>query len=242
VIGGQFVLAVIAARGGSKELPGKNLMLLGRIPLVAHTILAAMRARTLDRILLSTDSPEIAKIGKRYGVEAPFLRPGELATDDVPMAPVLAHAVNWAEKDRGKPIDVVVLLQPTSPFRQAHHIDEGVKLLFDSGADSVVGLCEARHNPYWMWVIQNGEVSRLFPEGGKFTRRQDLPVVYRVNGAFYASRRHVLMQQGQILGEKLRGLIMREEDSIDIDTALDFMLAETVYKSRRSRMQRHYGN
>ena len=233
MIKGQFILAVIAARGGSEELPGKNLKLLGGLPLVAYTMLAAKQAKTLDRVILSTDSPEIAEVGKRYHVEAPFLRPAELATDEAPMAPVLAHAVGWAEKNQGKPVDIVVLLQPTSPLRQARHIDEGVRLLLDTGAESAVGVCKARHNPYWMWVIRNGNVERLFPEGSKFCRRQDLPDVYQVNGAFYASRRDVIMERGQVLGEKLRGLFMTEEDSIDIDTSLDFMLAETILKSRR---------
>jgi CMP-N-acetylneuraminic acid synthetase len=193
VINGQFILAVIPARGGSKGLPNKNLKHLGGVPLIAHTIRAAKQASTLDRVILSTDSPEIAKAGKRYGVEVPFLRPAELATDEAPVAPVLAHAVSWAEKDRGKPVDVVVSLLATSPFRKAQHIDEGVRLLFSSEAESVVGLCTARHNPYWMWVIHNGEVKRLFSEGGKFSRRQDLHVVYRAKGAFYAKRRHEIL-------------------------------------------------
>lgn len=233
MINGQFILAVIPARGNSKGIPSKNLKPLGGLPLVAHTILAAKQASSLDRIILSTDSPEIAKVGKRYGIEVPFLRPAELAADEAPMAPVLAHALSWAEKDQGRRVDVVVSLLPTSPFRQALHVDEGIRLLLNSGADSVVGLCEARHNPYWMWVIRDGNVERLFAEGSKFFRRQDLPVVYQVNGAFYASRRHVIIEQQRVLGENLRGLIMTEQDSIDIDTPLDFMLAETILKSRR---------
>jgi len=239
VINGQFILAVIPARGGSKDLPNKNLKRLGGLPLVAHTILAAKQAATLDRIILSTDSPEIAKVGKRYGVEVPFLRPAGLATDDAPMTPVLAHAVSWAEKDHGKPVDVVVSLQPTSPLRRPQHIDDGIHLLFKSGAESVVGLCQARHNPYWMWVIRDGEVMRLFSEGWNFQRRQDLPVVYRVNGAFYANQRHVIMEYGRILGKTIRGLIMTEEDSIDIDSSLDFTLAQTLLRSRRKMLRKH---
>lgn len=234
MVDGQFILAVIVARGGSKGLPGKNLEPLGGMPLVAHTMLTAKVATTLDRVILSTDSPAIAAVGRRYDIEVPFMRPDDLATDEAPMAPVLGHALSWTEKDFGKTVDVVVLLQATSPLRKAQHIDAGVRLLIESGADSAVGLCEAQHNPYWMWVIHNGEVQRLFPEGGKFSRRQDLPVVYRVNGAFYASRRHVIMEQERVLGEKVRGLIMTEEDSIDIDSSLDLMLAESVLKSRQA--------
>lgn len=233
MIQGQFVLAVIPARGGSKGIPNKNLKRLGRLPLVAHTILAAKQARTLDRVILSTDSLDIANVGRRYGVEVPFIRPADLATDDAPMAPVLAHTVDWIEKDQEKPVDVVVSLLPTSPFRNAQHIDEGIRLLFKSGAESVVGLCKARHNPYWMWVIRDAAVKRLFSEGGNFRRRQELPIVYRVNGALYATRRHVIMDQGQVLGREVRGLIMTEEDSIDIDTPLDFILAERLLGLRR---------
>lgn len=231
---GQFVIGIIPARGGSKGLPGKNLKLLGGLPLVAHTIRAAKEARTLDRIILSTDSPEIAEVGRQYGVEVPFLRPRELATDDAPIVLVLTHAINWAEKDSGEKVDVVVSLQPTSPLRQGHHIEEGIQILLNTEAESVVGLCEAQHNPYWMWVIQNGEVHRLLDEGSQFVRRQDLPVVYRVNGAFYANRRHVLMEQGRALGKTIRGLIMTEEESVDINSSLDFMLAESVLKSRQA--------
>jgi N-acylneuraminate cytidylyltransferase/CMP-N,N'-diacetyllegionaminic acid synthase len=234
MINGQFILGVIPARGQSKGIPNKNLKPLNGIPLIAHTIRAAQGAETLDQVILSTDSPKIAKVGARYGVPAPFLRPAELATDEAPMAPVLAHAVSWVEKERGKPVGVIVLLQPTSPMRLARHIDEGVRLLIESEAESVVGLCKARHNPYWMWVIRNGSVERLIPEGSRFTRRQDLPDVYRVNGAFYASRRHVIMDHGRVLGEKIRGLVMTEEESVDIDTALDFLLAENVLQARHS--------
>jgi len=234
MINGQFILAVIPARGRSKEIPRKNLKDLGGMPLIAHTIRSAQQAGTLDRVILSTDSPEIAEVGKRYGVEVPFLRPAELAADESPMAPVLAHAVAFVEKERGKSIDAVVLLQPTSPFRTAAHIDEGIRLLMETGADSVVGLCKARQNPYWMWIIRDGHVERLLPEGANFRRRQDLPEVHRVNGAFYASRRHVIMDQGQVLGEKVRGIIMTEEDSLDIDAPLDFTIAESMLRSRHA--------
>lgn len=232
-----FILAIVVARGGSKGLPGKNLRRLAGLPLVAHTVLAAKQARILDRVILSTDSVEIAKTGKRYGAEVPFLRPAELATDESPIAPVLAHAVEWVEKDQGKPVDVVVLLQATSPFRRAEHIDAGLRLLFQSGADSVVGLCETHHSPYWMRVLDKGRVKPLLPhKKSQGRRRQDLPPVYQINGALYASRRCVVMEQGEVLGKDVRGLIMDWDDSVDIDSARDLLLAEAIL--RRQRKQR----
>jgi CMP-N,N'-diacetyllegionaminic acid synthase len=231
-----FVLAVVVARGASKGLPGKNLLRLNRLPLIAHTILAAKRSARLDRLILSTDSPKIAKVGKRYGIEVPFLRPAELATDDAPIAPVLAHAVEWVEKDQGKPVDVVVLLQATSPFRRTEHIDAGLRMFFESGADSVVGLCETQHSPYWMRIIDKGCVKPLLPSReSKAIRRQDLPTIYQINGALYASRRRVVMEQGQILGKDVRGLIMDWEDSVDIDSDRDLLLAGTILRSQRKR-------
>lgn len=237
MIEGHVVVAVVPARGGSKGLPGKNLRRLGGLPLVAHTILAAKQARTLDRVILSTDSREIARVGKRYGAEVPFLRPPELATDEAPMAPVLVHTVAWIEGNEGKLVDVVVILQPTSPLREAAHIDAGVRLLLESGAESVVGLCEVQHSPYWMRVIRDGRVEPFQPDTleSRFQRRQELPKVYQVNGAFYASRRAVIMERGQVLGEDVRGLIMEQEASVDIDSSVDLMLAEAILRARRAR-------
>lgn len=221
-------------------MPGKNWRQLGGHPLVAYSIMAARQARTLSRSILSTDSPKIAAIGRRYGAEVPFLRPPELATDEAPIAPVLAHAVSWVEKDQGRPVDIIVLLQATSPFREAKHIDAGVRLLLRSGAESVVGICEAPHSPYWMRVIRDERVESLLLGGPapREKRRQDLPKAYLINGAFYASKRRVVMERGEVLGKDVRGLIMTQETSIDIDSPLDFMLAETVMRSQRKLSQR----
>jgi len=201
---------------------------------VAHTIRAAKQARTLDRVILSTDSPQIAKIGKQYGAEVPFLRPAELATDKAPVAPVLAHAIEWVEKDQHKRADIIVLLQATSPFRRADHIDAGVRMLLKSDAESVVGVCQARHSPYWMRIVQDGRLEPLLPAqpGSHPTRRQDLPMVYQINGAFYASRRSIIMEQGQVVGEKACPLVMEYEDSIDIDDSADLMLAKALVRSK----------
>jgi len=131
------VLGVITARGGSKGIPGKNLKLLGGRPLIAYTIDAARQSGALDRLILSTDDPAIAEVGRSMGCEVPFIRPADLALDQTPHLPVMQHAVEWLAANDGYRPDLVLILQPTSPLRRAEHVREAVSLAQTSGADSV---------------------------------------------------------------------------------------------------------
>lgn len=228
------ILAVIPARGGSKGILYKNIAMLAGKPLIAHTIEEAKKSKALSRVIVSTDDKEIAKIAKGYGAEVPFMRPRELAADDTPTLLVLQHAVRWLEGNEEAEIDVVVTLQPTSPLRRAEHIDAAVQKLVDTGADSVVSVCLAEHSPYWMKRLEGDRVFPFLPDAPEYTRRQDLPPVYRLNGAVYVTRRDLLVEQGRVLGEDTRAIVMDWESSIDIDTMLDLKLAQLILRERRN--------
>jgi CMP-N-acetylneuraminic acid synthetase len=229
----EKIVAVIPARGGSKGIPRKNLNTVLGKPLIAYTIEAALKAQTLAKVIISTDDEQIRAVSQDYGAEVPFLRPSHLATDTAPGISVLQHAIMYLAEQEAYLTDIVVCLQPTSPLRSAEDIDTAVKLCLDSGADSVVSLCQAKHHPYWMKKIVDGRVHPLMNEiENHYTRRQDLPPVYRLNGALYVIRRKVLLEENSVLGEHTLAYIMPEERSIDIDTPSDLKFAELLIKER----------
>jgi len=229
------VLGIVPARSGSKGIANKNLVQLAGVPLIAHTAMAARASRTLDRVVVSTDDERIAAVAREHGLETPFLRPSALAADDTPMLPVLQHAVSSIEES-GQLIDVVVLLQPTSPLRRAVHIDSAVELLRESGADSVVSVIEVPHrfNPKSVMRFDGGRL-QPYENAPVLTRRQDKPVLYARNGpAVLAVRRNVLMEQGALYGDDCRPLMMDPESSVDIDSPWDLVVAEAVLARRRA--------
>ncbi len=226
------ILAVIPARGGSRGVPRKNTYSLCGKPLIAYTIESGLQAQSLDRLIVSTDDEEITEVAQHYGAEVPFLRPKELACHDTPTVPVLQHAVHWLEANEGRCIDALVTLQPTSPLRRAEDIDAAVQKLLDTGADSVVSVCLAKHSPYWMKRLEGDRMFPFLPHAPEYTRRQELPPVYRLNGAVYVTRRDVLMEQGRMLGEDTRAIVMDQESSLDTDTILDLKLAELILRER----------
>jgi len=228
-----YALGVIPARGGSKGLPGKNLRKLGALSLIGHAIASAREAALLARVIVSTDSLEIAGEAKRHGAEVPFLRPAELATDQAGMLPVLQHAVRWLESSAGVRPDMIVTLQPTSPFRTGAEIDATITKVIDTGSDSAQTLSEAAYHPYFMKTLDGDRTMALFPDGHKFVRRQDAPPVYQPSGAVYVTRYATLMEQGHILGDDNRGVIMGFEPSVNIDTEWDFLLAELLLREGR---------
>ena len=225
----QTILAVITARGGSKGIPQKNLCTILGKPLIAYTIEAALQAKTLTRTIVSTDDKTIAQVSKQYGAEVPFLRPQHLATDTATSIAVLQHAVTNLANEEDYKTDLIVCLQPTSPLRTPGDIDQAVNLCLQSGADSVVSLCQAKHHPYWMKKIFDGRVYPLINEDEQnYTRRQDLPPVYQLNGALYVTRAKVLLEENRLLGEYTIPYIMPQERSIDIDTQTDLRTAESI--------------
>lgn len=226
-------IAVIPARGGSKSLPRKNILPLEGKPLIAHTILAARAANSIQRTIVSTESDEIAEIARQYGAEIPFLRPLELAQDETPTLPVLTNVLAQLEAAEGSKPEIVVVLQPTSPLRRAADIDAAVSLLEQTQADSVISLCAAEHHPALMKRLEGGRVIPFLQDAPEYARRQDLPPVYRPNGAIYVIRRHVL-DENHIFGRDTRALLMDAESSVDIDSPLDLKVAALILQERQN--------
>ena len=225
----EKILGIIPARGGSKGIPGKNIRNLAGHPLIEYAANAANASNIIDRLILSTDSEEIAAIGRRLGIEVPFIRPGELAKDDTPMVPVLEHAVASLEESGWSP-DIVVLLQPTSPLRKGQHIVDAVEMLHISKCDSVASVVEVpRHySPDYVMRIEDGKLVNFLAGGHNFTRRQEARHAYSRDGTVYAVRRDVLMSTHSLYGKDCRPLIIPNDESVNIDTIEDWAVAEKL--------------
>jgi CMP-N-acetylneuraminic acid synthetase len=227
------VLALIPARGGSKGLPGKNVTPLVGQSLVARAGAAARASGVVDRVMVSTDDEAIAEEARRSGIDVPFMRPVQLAGDETPMLPVVRHAVDALEQ-AGWPVEIVVLLQPTSPLRKPSHIREAVTRLRAGGVDSVVSVVELpRHmSPDYVMRIEDGELRPFLPGGERLTRRQEARPAYVRDGTVYAFWRTTLVRHGSIYGEHCVPLIVPAGDSITIDTADDWAEAERRLRAR----------
>lgn len=224
------VLAIITARGGSKGVPRKNVLPLCGKPLLGYTAQAALAARSLTRVVLSTDDEEIAQVGRVCGLEVPFLRPPELARDDTPTLPVLQHAVSFLE-EQGARFEAVCLLQPTNPLRRAEDIEACIALWKSENADSVVTVLPvpAEYNPHWVY-FRRGDGTLALSTGEKvpIPRRQQLPAAYHREGSVYVVSRDVLMQGNSLYGSRLLGYAMDANRSINIDTPEDWRRAEKL--------------
>jgi CMP-N,N'-diacetyllegionaminic acid synthase len=226
---GSGTIAIIPARGGSKRVPGKNLLpLLGK-PLIAWTIEAALKSNAVDRVVVSTDDPEIAAAAKSFGAEVPFMRPAELATDSAPTISVILDVLSKIPQSRR-----IFLLQPTSPLRTANHIDEAAKLMDDRKANAVISVSEAEHPPEWSNSLpEDGSMDRFLGDELKNKRSQDLPRKFRLNGAIYIADARVLVQERTfLLSRRAYAYRMDRESSIDIDSKIDLMIAEVMMRDR----------
>jgi len=223
------IVGIIPARSGSRRIPDKNIKMLSGHPLIYYTIREALKAKTLNRVIFSTDSQRYADIAKSYGAEAPFLQPKEISGDDAGTTLVLIHCINYLENNESYPVDVVVTLEPTSPFRISKDIDDAVNKLLQTGADSVVSVREISEPPHWMFKLDGDKmISFLNVDTSRFGRisRNQLPKLYIPNGAVFVTRRDVVMKEKRVYGRDCRALIMPAERSLDIDTLEDFRYAE----------------
>jgi CMP-N,N'-diacetyllegionaminic acid synthase len=229
----SLVLGIVPARGGSKGVPGKNVRPLAGRTLLEYTARAARESGVLDRVILSTDSPEIADTGRRAGLDVPFMRPVTLAGDDTPMLPVIQHALESLARDGWSP-DIIVLLQPTSPLRRPDHIRAAVTTLRDTKADSVVTVVEIpRHlSPDYVMRIDGGRLQPFLPEGARVTRRQDARPAYSRDGTVYAFWRATIERFGGIYGEDCRPLLIDARESLSIDSPADWDSAERLLAGR----------
>jgi CMP-N-acetylneuraminic acid synthetase len=224
----QGIIGVIHARGGSKRIPLKNIKLLAGRPLISYMVEAAVESRLLDRVIVSTDHPDIARIAGEYGAEVPFMRPADLA-EDVASELVTQHAVRFVEAE-GYPVRIVLTMQPTTPFCAAEDIDACIAKMLATDLDTVLTACEIHERPEWMYRLDD---ERAAPFTGKLVQgdagiSQKLPKLYIPNGAVWATRRAVLMDRGLITGPRSGLIIMSRERSVDIDEPVDFITAEAM--------------
>lgn len=224
------VLGVIPARGGSKGIPGKNLKHLGSMSLVARACAGAKESTELAHVVISTDSQDIADEAHNAGVDMFGLRPAAIAADDTPMLDVLRHELAQA-KASGKSIDAVMVLQPTSPFRTAEHIDAAVALMRKTGADTVVSVVPVPHRfvPSSLMELRDGALTFCSP--GTPLRRQDKQELFARNGPVILLTTSAVLESGRLYGDHIVPLVMDERASLDIDTLEDLQLAERLLGS-----------
>jgi CMP-N,N'-diacetyllegionaminic acid synthase len=222
------VLALIPARSGSRGLPGKNIRSFHGRPLLHWTIAAARESGIAERIVVSTDDAAMAEIAQAGGAEIPFLRPAELARDETPMLDAVLDALTKLEAD-GWTADAVLLLQPTSPLRRAADIQAAAALLGDF--DAVVSVAPVKQHPHWLQRID--ETGRLQPYelAPEAACRQELPPVYMLNGAIYLVRTEALRRERTFRPARTRAYVMPPERSVDIDTEIDWQMAELLFSS-----------
>jgi CMP-N-acetylneuraminic acid synthetase len=227
------VLGIVTARGGSKGVPRKNIRDLAGKPLLAWTAEAALSASRLARVVLSTDDDEIAEVGRRHGLDVPFMRPADLALDTTPSLPVLQHVVATLEA-AGDRYDATCLLQPTNPLRRPGTIDACIELLDSTGSDSVVTVLPVpdEYNPHWVFFrAPDGSLTSAMP-GPLIPRRQDLPRAFHREGQVYVTRRNVLMEQNTLYGGRLCGYPIDADWTANIDTLDDWARAEALLARR----------
>lgn len=225
-------LVIIPARGGSKGIPHKNIKPLNGKPLIYYTVDCARSVVDDAHICVSTDDPEIIRVTEEYGLKVPFVRPAELATDKAGTYEVLLHALDFYEK-KGEQFDCVILLQNTSPFRTAQHLEEALKL-YKPGIDMVVSVCEAATNPYYTCFEDDENGFLHISKGdGNYTRRQDAPKAWEYNGAIYIMNPDTLKKMPLGKFPKRVKYVMSRQDSIDLDTPFDWMMAEALMNAKK---------
>jgi N-acylneuraminate cytidylyltransferase len=225
-------LIIIPARGGSKGIPGKNIKLLNGKPLIQYTIEAAQKLFNDKYICVSTDSEEIKHVVESIGLSVPFLRPRELATDTSTTYDVLLHTLDFYEKKNYFP-NIIILLQATSPFRTFEHI-QGALNLYNSEYDMVVSVKETKSNPYYVLFEEDEKGFLKKSKSGNFTRRQDCPKVWEYNGAVYVINTESLKKSSHMEFLKIKKYVMDEKSSLDVDTRMDWMFAESMMKHYES--------
>lgn len=229
-------LAIIPARAGSKGVPGKNVRPLAGVPLVGWAIRVAQLARSVTHVVVSTDGDAIADASRAEGAEV-IRRPADLAADEAPTMPVIGHALDVLE-GRGEKFDTVVLLEPTSPFRSAAVVDRAVTMLGEGDCAAVVTVTQVERNPYNIFQVDGDRAERFIREpSGTFFQRQTMDHLKRVNGCLYATS-VAGVRRGKLVDFPLRVIEMSHEESVNIDSHIDFAVAEILAPKFRSRIDR----
>lgn len=224
----QF-LALIPARGGSKGIPRKNIRMVGNKPLIAWSIESASESKLISRTIVSTEDQEIADIAQQYGAEVPCYRPDNLAEDTSDTLDAVLYTLDFLEQKEGYTPDYVVLLQPTSPLRRSDDIDAAIRFTIDRHADSVVSICEAKPHPLLSKTLtHNRTLMDYIPGASDYSRRQDFPVAYSLNGAIYINSTSSLRSERKFILPNTYGFLMLEDRSLDIDTPFDLFIADLI--------------
>ncbi|MFB3883644.1 MAG: cytidylyltransferase domain-containing protein [Thermodesulfobacteriota bacterium] len=223
------VLGVIPARGGSKGVPRKNIKLLCGKPLIAYTIVEALKSKYLTKVVTSTDDEEIARIAREWGSDV-IMRPKDLGTDDSPVIETIKHAILFTQEREKVVYDYIALLQPTSPLRIVEDLDAAIEKMICEGGDSATAVTEindSRH-PARMKRVENNRIVDIYDPDLDFAPRQRLPKIYIRNGAIYIVKREIVFEKNSLRGDACIAHIMPEERSVNIDSITDFMLAELM--------------
>jgi CMP-N-acetylneuraminic acid synthetase len=229
----SFILGLIPARGGSKGIKNKNIKKVNGKPLIAHAIECGRNCRSIDQLIVSTDSEEIARVARQFGADVPFMRPASLANDSSPMLPVMQHAILESEKHFCAKVEILVLLDPTGPLRIVDDIEKALALLRDADCDAVISGNDAHRNPYFNMVKKSsGFVDLVLKEHKAIGRRQDAPEVFDLNTVVWAYTRKALMDEKARIPRKTLLYKVPTDRAIDIDTEFDFQLLEYLMSHR----------
>ena len=231
-------VALICARGGSKGLPGKNIRMLDGKPLIGWAIQVVNQVRQVSRIIVSTDSDEIAQVAKEQGAEVPFIRPIELADDNSPEWLVWRHALDYLAKNETEALDGLVVVPPTAPMRNAQDIENCINEYERGGVDVVITVSEAHRNPYFnmVTVTDQGSTELAIPSTKRVFRRQDAPDIFDVTTVCYVARPQFVQESSGIFEGKVRSVLVPAERAIDIDTELDFKFAEYLVAEKAGKI------
>ena len=215
-------LAIIPARGGSKRLPGKNILDLAGKPLIVWSIEAGLKSKYIDKTIVTSDNDEILAIAKKLESHT-IKRPSELASDTATSFDAIKHTIENVQK-----YDYIILLQPTSPLRTEKHIDEAIKLLMEKEASAIVSVCEMDHSPLWSNTLpKDGNMNNFLRDEVNNRRSQDLEKYYKLNGAIYICQMDKLLEEKSFfLNDNIFSYKMSRKSSIDIDEKIDFKIAE----------------
>ena len=224
------ILAIIPARGGSKGIRRKNLQKLSGKPLIAHTIIAAKKTKSINKIIVSTDDKEIGKISKNNGAEVPFLRPKQISKDTSSIIEVIKHVLKFLQENQSYVPDIIILLQPTSPLRTSQLITKTINTLKKSKATSVITVSKITKHPYAAYWLKNDFLKPFEKNFTKYSRRQEFPDLFFPTGAVYTFWYDTLKKFNSLHGPKIKPIVVHDED-IDIDNLRDLFFAEMMLKN-----------
>ena len=226
------ILGVIVARGGSKEIPRKNLLKLKGKTLVEIAIQSAKKSKLLSKVIFSTEDKEIYKIAKKAGAYLPFIRPKKLADDSSSVTSVIKHSIEWLEKNKNWNVDIIVILQPTTPFRKAKHIDGVIRLLLKSKSQAAMSITDPAYPPHWMVQMdKNHKLKTIIKGGNKYKRRQEIPKSYQPAGLVYEMTKSFLYRiKGVLPTGDTRGYYVTSDESINIDHYSQYLLSKSLSK------------